>query len=71
MANPPPKTLARRATRESKTGQHYSKDGWTIASSQSRIKRGPGQRMVDGKSFGLADEVRYIQRRLPSTTAAS
>ena len=27
------------------------------------IKRGPGKRMVDGKSFHLADEVRYIQRR--------
>jgi len=26
-------------------------------------KRGPGQRMVDGASFRLADEVRYIQRR--------
>ena len=28
-----------------------------------RIKRGPGKRMVDGKSFRLADEVSYIQRR--------
>ena len=27
------------------------------------IKRGPGQRLIDGKSFHLADEVRYIQRR--------
>jgi hypothetical protein len=27
------------------------------------IKRGPGKRLVDGKSFRLADEVRYIQRR--------
>jgi hypothetical protein len=27
------------------------------------IKRGPGKRMVDGKSYRLADEVRYIQRR--------
>ena len=26
------------------------------------IKRGPGKRMVDGKGFRLADEVRYIQR---------
>jgi hypothetical protein len=26
-------------------------------------KRGPGQRLVDGKSFRLADEVRHIQRR--------
>jgi len=27
------------------------------------IKRGPGRRLVDGKSFRLADEVRYIQRQ--------
>src|SRR4051794_16016714 len=27
------------------------------------IKRGAGQRKVDGRSFRLADEVRYIQRR--------
>jgi len=33
------------------------------AKGRSRIKRGPGKRMVDGKSFRLADEVRYIQRR--------
>jgi len=26
-------------------------------------KRGPGQRLVDGARFRLADEVRYIQRR--------
>src|SRR5215470_8272395 len=26
------------------------------------IKRGPGKRMVDGKDFRLADEVRHIQR---------
>jgi len=30
---------------------------------RARIKRGPGKRMVDGKSFRLADEVRYIQRQ--------
>ena len=30
---------------------------------RTTIKRGPGQRLVDGKSFHLADEVRYIQRR--------
>jgi hypothetical protein len=30
---------------------------------RNRIKRGPGKRVVDGKSFRLADEVRYIQRR--------
>jgi hypothetical protein len=28
-----------------------------------KIRRGPGKRMMDGKSFRLADEVRYIQRR--------
>jgi hypothetical protein len=27
------------------------------------IKRGPGKRLVDGKSFRLTDEVRDIQRR--------
>ena len=32
------------------------------------IKRGPGKRMVDGKSFRLADEVRYIQRRAADHT---
>src|SRR6201996_9063757 len=32
------------------------------------IKRGPGKRMVDGKSFRLADEVRYIQRRAADPT---
>jgi len=30
---------------------------------RTRIKRGPGKRMVDGKSFRLADEIRYIQQR--------
>lgn len=28
-----------------------------------KIRRGPGKRMVEGKSFRLADEVRYIQQR--------
>src|SRR5499425_3287250 len=28
-----------------------------------KIKRVPGKRMVDGKSFRFADEVHYIQRR--------
>ena len=27
------------------------------------IKRGPGKRLIDGKDFHLADEIRYIQRR--------
>ena len=35
----------------------------TRAPGRKRIKREPGKRMVDGKSFRLADEVRYIQRR--------
>jgi len=30
---------------------------------RTTIKRGPGKRLVEGKSFHLADEVRYIQRR--------
>jgi hypothetical protein len=29
-----------------------------------KIRRGPGKRMADGKSFRFADEVRYIQRRV-------
>ena len=33
------------------------------ATGRTRIKRGPGTRLVDGKSFRLTDEVRYIQRR--------
>src|ERR1700740_809313 len=32
------------------------------ARSRKTIKRGPGKRIVEGKSFRLADEVRYIQR---------
>jgi len=35
----------------------------TRATGRKGIKRGPGKRMVDGKSFRLADEVRYIQSR--------
>jgi mevalonate kinase len=30
---------------------------------RTTIKRVPGQRLLDGKSFRLTDEVRYIQRR--------
>jgi hypothetical protein len=30
---------------------------------QRTIKRGPGQQRVEGKSFRLADEVCYMQRR--------
>ena len=35
------------------------------------IKRGPGKRMVDGKDFRLADEVRHIQAAQPDTTDES
>src|ERR1700741_3984387 len=35
----------------------------TRGTGRKSIKRGAGKRMVDGKSFRLADEVRYIQRR--------
>jgi hypothetical protein len=31
-----------------------------------KIKRGAGRRSVEGASFRLADEVRYIQRRAAS-----
>src|SRR6478609_9086269 len=40
----------------------------TSSMANTRIKRGPGKRMVDGKSFRLADEVRYIQRRAADHT---
>jgi hypothetical protein len=30
---------------------------------RNAVKRGPGKRMVEGSSFRLADDVRYIQRR--------
>src|SRR6516165_89933 len=33
------------------------------ARGRKTVKRGPGGRIVKGKSFRLADEVRYIQRR--------
>jgi hypothetical protein len=33
------------------------------ARGRNAIKRGPGKRIVEGKSFRLADEVRYIRRR--------
>jgi hypothetical protein len=33
------------------------------ARGRTTIKRGPGKRIVEGKSFRLADEGRYIQRR--------
>jgi hypothetical protein len=33
------------------------------ARGRKTIKRGPGKRIVEGRNFCLADEVRYIQRR--------
>src|ERR1700747_3914147 len=33
------------------------------ARGRKTIKRGAGKRIVEGKSFRLADEVRYIERR--------
>jgi hypothetical protein len=33
------------------------------ATGRKTVKRGPGQQIVQGRSFRLADEVRYIQRR--------
>jgi hypothetical protein len=44
---------------EHKQEQHGEK---IHASPRRPIKRGPGKRMVDGKDFRLADEVRHIQR---------
>src|SRR6201982_4283446 len=34
-----------------------------LAWGRKTIKRGPAKRIVEGQSFRLADEVRYIQRR--------
>jgi len=33
------------------------------AKSGKRIGRGPGQQIIGGRDFRLADEVRYIQRQ--------
>src|SRR5215475_2365863 len=33
------------------------------ARGRKTVKRGPGKRIVEGRSFRLVDEVRYIQRR--------
>jgi len=42
----------------------------TKGTARKTIKRGPGKRMVEGRNYRLADEVRYIQfkARLPITT---
>src|SRR5262249_39906747 len=33
------------------------------AKNRKRIRRGPGQQIIGGRDFRLADEVRYIQRQ--------
>src|SRR6201984_2013437 len=33
------------------------------AKGRKRIRRGPGQKIIGGRDFRLADEVRYIQRQ--------
>src|ERR1700745_642022 len=33
------------------------------AKGRKRIRRGPGQQIIGGRDFRLADEVRYIQRQ--------
>jgi hypothetical protein len=33
------------------------------ARGRKTVKRGPGQQVIQGRSFQLADEVRYVQRR--------
>jgi len=48
--------------------QQVAKQFGESSMANTRIKRGPGKRMVDGKSFRLADEVRYIQRRAADHT---
>ena len=35
----------------------------TKRTTRKTIKRGPGKRMVEGRNYRLADEVRYIQRK--------
>jgi hypothetical protein len=44
-------------------GEQFHGNPRTARSASKTIKRGPGERIVEGKSFCLADEVRYIQRR--------
>ena len=43
-------------------GLHYTRDGETRVGRRT-IKRRPGKQRVEGKSFRLADEVRYLQLR--------
>ena len=40
-----------------------SKEKLRPAKGHNTIKRGPGRRIVEGRNFKLADEVRYIQHR--------
>ena len=44
-------------------GEQFHGNPRRPARGRKTIKRGPGKRIVEGKSFRLADEVRYIQRR--------
>jgi hypothetical protein len=44
-------------------GEQFHGNPSRPARGRKTIKRGPGQQIVEGKSFRLADEVRYIQRR--------
>jgi hypothetical protein len=41
------------------------------AKGRKRIRREPGQQIIGGRDFRLADEVRYIQRQAPINTAIS
>src|ERR1700730_4115584 len=54
-------------TKRSRSPNSWVKVSMAIPSRPARgrkpIRRGPGKRIVEGKSFRLADEVRYIQRR--------
>jgi hypothetical protein len=44
-------------------GERFHGNPSRPARSRKPIRRGPGKRIVEGKSFRVADEVRYIQRR--------
>src|SRR6202035_4325507 len=44
-------------------GEGFHGNPLQAARGRKPIRRGPGKRIVEGKSFRLADEVRYIQRR--------
>src|ERR1700737_4112334 len=54
-------------TKASRSPNSWVNNSMAIPSRPARgrkpIRRRPGKRIVEGKSFRLADEVRYIQRR--------